>query len=307
MGTEQALSKGSFYWFSPGALTLVRNPDHPLFDVRALEPPDPKLVESLAEFGNRHSVKIQSVKSYKDENGKVHKDVMLVADGRRRTIAAQFLEGRQKKSGTPDAIRLKCEFVKGSGEVAPVHEMVIGNSHRKPENPAELARKAVRLTNMGRSQREISNLFGVDESTVKNWLSLGTGPEEVLNGVQQGTVSASAGYALSKSTPEEARALLAGSNGKVRAAAVKAKVKKSRTRDVTADGEGDSAKRLSVAALNAMLEAFEPGTHEKPGEDSVCDVVKCTLEFILGIDPKARGLAEYKDSSAAKLARKIRA
>lgn len=299
----EALAKGSFYWYSPRDLVLVANPTHELYDARVHEPPDPALVESLSSWGNRNSVKVQRAATYTDEHGKVHENVLLVAAGRRRVIAARTIQATQDKD-----FRLKCEHVKGPS----IEEMAIENSNRKAENPAEMARKARQFANRGRRPHEIASLFGVDAVTVSNWLALADAPEELQTAVQSGDVSANVAYQLAragdaetvKEIVKEAKASgkkLKGSTGK--AAATKVKAKKGKAKATPMDTSTD--RRLSAAALRKMLEVFTPGESDD-ASDSVCDIVKATLEFILGVDPKATGLAAYKDSVAAKLAKKIR-
>ena len=298
---EEALAKGSHYYFRPSDLVLVQNPAHELFDARASDPPDPDLMASLAAFGNRTAVKVVRAKSYVDEHGNERENVLLVAAGRRRVAAAQAVEAQQEKAGEP-TIRLKCEYAKGSS----AEEMAIENTHRKAENPAELARKAARFSNMGYTPKQIATLFGVDSLTVRNWLDLSAANPEIVKAVADGTVSANVARELTKAPAAAAEAViketrakgrkLKGAQGK--AAAKKAKAQKETSSDIDA--------RLGVQGIRKMLEAFTPGEAEKDEDDTVCDVVRCTLEFILGLDPSAKGLAQYKDSAAAKLARKIR-
>ena len=227
---------------------------------------------------------------------------MLVAAGRRRVIAARTIQATQDKD-----FRLKCEHVKGPS----IEEMAIENSNRKAENPAEMSRKARQFANRGRRPHEIASLFGVDAVTVNNWLALADAPEELQTAVQAGDVSANVAYQLAragdteavKEIVKEAKASgkkLKGSTGKAAAAKVKAKKGKAK-----APSDTSTDRRLSAAALRKMLEVFTPGESDD-ASDSVCDIVKATLEFILGVDPKATGLAAYKDSVAAKLAKKIR-
>ncbi len=294
--SSKDLQKGSFYWYDPTELMLVRNPDHPLYDKRVEDPPDPFLMASIQEHGVRQLVRVQPAKTYTDEKGKTHSNVNLVAEGRRRVRAAQELVRAHK---TP--VRVKVEYVKGTGEGPSFEDMVIGNAHRRPEEVPELARKCAIYRGWGHSEAECARLFGVDVPTIRNWLAVDSGPREVKAALANGQVNATVAYELARQDPSVATAVL--SNGKkIKGEQGKAIVRAAKKAKPLPEG---TAKRLGVKGLLALQDALTPVEGEP--EDEGAEIALGVVEFILGVDPTAKRLAAFKASSVRRLVKKVRA
>lgn len=166
--------RGNYFLMDPDDLVVITDRSHPLFDPRALEPPDADLVASIRIHGVD-----KIIKAVKDG------DRAIVVDGRRRTIAAREAKRLNVKEGGP-APRVKVDLHRGD-ERSAVARMVLGNFSPKEESLIAKARKAQTLFGLNYPEQEIGLLFGTSASTVRNWLALLETHGDVQKAVAAGT------------------------------------------------------------------------------------------------------------------------
>lgn len=283
-GVRSAQAKGSFYWFDPDNLTLVTDPHHPLYDPRALEPYDEGLVQSMLKFGfmTGSSVEIESSKNQ-----------LLVADGRRRVIAAKEVKRRQIAAGAGLTIRVRCIVVKGNAFIG----MVLGNTHRKDETVLQLAAKAQYAINNGYSEKETAELFGVTQQTVRNRLAAMALPDTIKRALEMNQITLMLALELGKKSPEEQAKVLAG-DAPIRGEHGRQRVTKSAT------VESDTKKRLSTGQIRKLLDAIKEDKNDGAAYVVNKEFASGLLKFILGDDPTGRGLNAF--DPVREIARSVR-
>jgi ParB family chromosome partitioning protein len=269
-GTRDALSKGSFYNYDPEQLILITDPQHPLYDPRALEKPDEALVQSMLKFGFKTSSSIE-VESTKEG--------LVVVDGRRRTVAARECKRRQIAAGEDITIRVRCLMSKDK----PFVGMILGNAHRKDENILQKAAKAKRAIDMGQSEKEIADLFGVTTQTIKNWLAADALPISLKKALETEKITLVLALDLAKKSPEElAQALAGAETTPLRGAQGKARVK--------APSSDEVSKRLGAAQIRKVRDALL--NDEVKGTN--VELATALLSFVLGDDPTGKALAAFE-------------
>lgn len=136
------------------------------------------------------------------ETGKIE-----IVVGRQRTKAAREANHRLKKQGL-EPIRLPV-WIRRANDQKSMAMLISENEHRQGDSPMNRAKKAQRYIDLGRDEKEVAVLFGISESTVKNFLRLLDAPAAVKNAVDSGKISASDSYKLSREEPEKAKKMLA--------------------------------------------------------------------------------------------------
>ena len=229
--------------------------DHPLYDKRVKLPPDEKTVANIKHQGVHTPIRVR-------KNG----DTIEVVVGRRRVINAREANVELKTEGKEE-VRVPCMMAKG--EDADLLGILISeNEHRRGDTPMARARKLKKLLDMGRTEDEAANVFGVTKQAVKNWVKLLDLSSKVRKAVDNGKLSASAAielHALSHEEQDEqldeAIAAAATSGGKVTGRDIKER---------TSNGEGGSVapKKRIIKKMLAMEEE---------------ELVDVSEEFLLGV------------------------
>lgn len=267
--TRDALAKGNFYQYDPDQLVIITDPKHPLFDPRGLEAPDAALVQSMLNFGFKTSSSVEV---------EATKEGLVVVDGRRRVIAAREVKRIQHEKGEDVSIRVRCLVSKDK----PFVGMILGNAHRKDESVLQKAAKAKRSIDMGYSEIETANLFGVTTQTIKNWLAAEALPDLIKAALETNNITVTLALELAKKTPEEQLQVLAG------AKTLPIKGAQGRER-VSKPQDGETSKRLSAGQVRKFREAFKE--HPKSVNS---ELAMALLDFILGDNPSASRLADFE-------------
>jgi ParB family chromosome partitioning protein len=178
------------FTLEPERITLVTDPDHPLYDPRVLDDPDESMVRNIMVYGVIEPVVIRN-------NG----ETVEVIDGRGRVKAALEANRRLTAEGK-QPIRVPAILRRGP-DADMFGVLVSANECRREDNPLLKSVKAQRLIDMGKSVEEVAVAFGVRRQSVESWLSLGDVAQPVLDAVEAGDISATAAAQLSGLAREE--------------------------------------------------------------------------------------------------------
>ncbi|MCA7985186.1 ParB/RepB/Spo0J family partition protein [Burkholderia vietnamiensis] len=254
-----AAGKSNVLFFEPDALTLITDPNHALFDRRALHEPDEALVLNIMHHGV-----IETITVAKDaETGQT-----IVVDGRRRTIATREANKRLIAQGLkPHRIPA---LPRRDGMAALTSMMVSTNEIRRPDSIINRAEKMAGMRQRGFSDEEIARDFGIEPSTVDRNLRLLDCCAAVRDAVEAEHITATAALKLARLSPDEQRtkvaALIAAADGKDG---------HERSRAQKAVLSGDAAPRMrSRKAIETALAASD-------GD------VAAALRWVLGLDESA--------------------
>lgn len=194
-GKKQALdgSRLNAFAMDPEKLTLITDPKHPLYDIRATQEPDEVLVRSILKRGVKNPVIVR--KNGKRDDGS---DVVEIVDGRRRYIAAREANRRLTDEGADalELIRVPCILEKGNENEA-IEVMVLTNEQRREDDPLNRAAKAVRLLERGRTEEEVADVFGVTTAAVRAMVALHSASDDVRAAVKSGAINQSMAVKLS--------------------------------------------------------------------------------------------------------------
>jgi ParB family chromosome partitioning protein len=172
------------FTLDPENLTLVADPDHPLYDPRVHDEPDEALVRNIMAYGVIEPIIIR-------KNG----DRVEVVAGRGRVKCALEANRRLTAEGKQP---IRVPAILKRGQDAEMYGVLISeNECRREDNPLHKAEKAQRLINMGKSVEEVAIAFGVKRQSVEAWLALGDVAPPVLDAVEKGEISATAASKLS--------------------------------------------------------------------------------------------------------------
>jgi ParB family transcriptional regulator, chromosome partitioning protein len=189
-----AAAKKDLLLFDDDAVTLVTDEKHPLYDERVGFEPTESMILNVMVNGV-----IEPIIVWKDtESGKT-----FVVDGRQRVKSCREANKRIRKAGG-DPHRIPA-IVKRMDPGTSVGVMITLNEQRTADTPLNLARKADRMIELGKTEEEVAIAIGKSTATVKNLLRLLDAPAAVRNAVDSGKIAASDAYKLAKLEPGEAR------------------------------------------------------------------------------------------------------
>ena len=255
------------FWCDPNQLVIVGHDtpdgeDHPLWDARAFQAIEEPFVANILRNGVVSTITARSIDGQ-----------LQVVEGRRRVLHAREALLRQVRDGIPaeELLRVPVRTMRGD-DAHLLSVSRVANSFRREEGVLEKGFHAQRLLAMGRSEADVATTYGVDESTVKSWLSLLESDASLRKAIIEGRVAPSAAYRLAKLSHTDQRKaleeLLASGNVSIREA-----------RRVTAKrlGHGDTvgAPRRTLRDMREMLRvADEPDDFHRG--------VVATLDLVLG-------------------------
>ena len=189
-----AVGNTSQLLFDPEDLVIVEDPKHPLYDERVNLPLSQALIANILHIGRV----IEPVVVRKNpETG----DVEVVA-GRQRVRAVR--EINKHPSHKKDPMRVPA-VVDRSKEDQLLDIIVSENEIRENDSPLVRAEKMRRLLGRGKTEGELSTLFGVSTQLVKNTLALLDATSAVKKAVDSGRISVNSAYKLAKMPAEEQR------------------------------------------------------------------------------------------------------
>jgi ParB-like chromosome segregation protein Spo0J len=191
--------RSNLYLFDPDDLVIIGldtddGPEHPLWDKRATEPVDQKLVANIKALG-----KILVSISVRKNGEKAE-----VIQGRRRVKAARALNEELRKEGR-EIIRVPAT-VERADDSKSFGMMVSENELRENDGPMAKARKVQRYIDLGNGEEDAAKIFGVTLNGLKLYLKLLDLVAPVQKLVEDGKMSASAAANLSDLPREEQKA-----------------------------------------------------------------------------------------------------
>jgi ParB family transcriptional regulator, chromosome partitioning protein len=200
MGTKDtraahgAAAKKDMLLFNDDQLTLVTDEKHPLYDERVHLEPTEAMILNVMQYGV-----IEPVIVWKDPETRK----TLIVDGRQRLKACREANKRIRKAGgEPHRIS---GITRRADAGTSVGLMISTNEQRIADTPLNLARKASRMLELGKTEAEVGVALGRAAGTVKNLIALLDAPAVVRHAVEQDKISISDGYKLAKLEPEEAK------------------------------------------------------------------------------------------------------
>jgi ParB family chromosome partitioning protein len=178
------------FTLEPEKLTLITDPNHPLYDPRVHDDAEESLVRNVMVYGVIEPIIIRN-------NG----ETVEVIAGRGRVKAALEANRRLTAEGKQP---IRVPAVLRRGPDADMYGVLISeNECRREDNPLIKSVKAQRLIDMGKSVEEVAIAFGVQRQSVESWLALGDVAQPVLDAVKAGDISATAAAQLSGLAREE--------------------------------------------------------------------------------------------------------
>ena len=143
--------RGDIYKVLPEDVVVVTDPKNPLYDERVHMPVPETLIRNIMAKGVLHQIRIRKNDEQKWE----------VVVGRQRVRATAEANRRLKEEGKPP-IKLDATIVRG--EDRDIYGVVVSeNEHRTDDSPMAKAKKAQRMEDLGSSEEEICNSFGISK------------------------------------------------------------------------------------------------------------------------------------------------
>jgi len=200
MGTKDtraahgAAAKKDMLLFEDAAVTLVTDEKHPLYDERVHLEPSESMILNVMAYGI-----IEPVIVWKDpETGKT-----LVVDGRQRVKSCREANKRIRRAGG-QAHRVPA-ISRRADPGTSVGLMISTNEQRVEDTPMNLARKAAKMLDLGKTEAEVGIALGRSAASVKNLIALLDAPAVVRHAVESGKISTCDGYKLAKLDVEDAK------------------------------------------------------------------------------------------------------
>ncbi len=245
---KQALdaSRVPAFAIEPEQLTIVSDPEHPLYDERIKLPVDEQLVKNIMVYGVKVPILVR-------KNG----EAIEVVDGRQRVRAAIEANKRLANEGGLQ-VKVRAMVEKGS-DAELVGVGILTNEHRQSDNVLTKARKAKRMLDLDPDQDACANVFGVTKVQLNRWLKLLDLDPKVQEAIEANEIPAMAAVALAELPRDKQLAELkmlkeeaAGSGKKVTASKARRAVKKAAGGD--AKHERPSVKTLQRLYASKLLD-----------------------------------------------------
>lgn len=265
-GADGSTSLLSFY---PEKLTIVTDPNHPLYDERHKLPCDDATVRNMMAFGVLEPI----IVTRDPESGAV-----LVVDGRQRVKNAAEANRRLHEQGLP-LLLVPATTRKGDDPATLMGVMIATNELRQVDPPMVRAAKMQRLKNLGQDDDAVALAFGVNKLTVQNTLALLDCSKVVQKAVDGNYIGMTDVRYLSRLTPAQQSAkveeIIRATAGKVGHARAKAK------REVVQD-KPQAPKLKTRAQIEAKLKEVSDCGPLVPAERNGW---RDALEWMLGSAP----------------------
>jgi ParB family chromosome partitioning protein len=165
------------FWVKPEDLTIITDPEHPLYNPEALDEPSEEMVQNVMANGV-----IQSITVAKDG------DEVIVVAGRQRVKAAMQANNRLQKQGANEML-VPCLLRMGN-EVDYYGLSISENHCRRDNDQLQKADKLKRFLAIGGSPEEAAQHFCVSVQTINSWLEVGSLSEPVKQAIREGKTTA---------------------------------------------------------------------------------------------------------------------
>jgi ParB family transcriptional regulator, chromosome partitioning protein len=234
-----AVGNTSQLLFDPEDLVIVEDPKHPLYDERVNLPLSQALIANILHIGRV----IEPVVVRKNpETGEVE-----VVAGRQRVRAVREINRSRKK----DPLRVPA-VVDRSKDDQLLDIIVSENEIRENDSPLVRAEKMRRLLGRGKTEGELSTLFGVSPQLVKNTLALLDATSAVKKAVDAGRISVNSAYKLAKMPADEQREKVAQLQAEAPTSPGKKNPKRRRAAEIV-DGDGGMRGKKEIEKMLAEL------------------------------------------------------
>lgn len=192
MGTIKGTKKGSFFWFEPDdpRLIVITDKSHRLYDSRVELPIDASMVKSIADpnIGILEPILVRKVG-----------DNYEVVDGRQRVRAAR----QAKQLNTSLKIRIPA-IPRTAKDAEAARNSTIANVQRTEDSPYIKGENAARMIEMGYTDIEVSDFYGVSFLTVKGWIGFSeTASDELKWALDSGVVTYTKARSISSMNHEK--------------------------------------------------------------------------------------------------------
>lgn len=201
--TYHAISTSKAYNIPPEKLTLVVDPEHPLFDQRVLLPFSEEGVLKMMAGVFIPSIIIR----LNGKNPKTGENIVEVVEGRQRTKDALEANRRLRKLGE-ETILLNCTPQRGSEDDF-IDTMIVANTFGIHLTIMDNAMYAQKLLLRNRTDKEVAERLKCSVSTVGNYKKLLDCCPEVQNAVNKGKIPAEAAKKLHSLEHKEQKRVLA--------------------------------------------------------------------------------------------------
>jgi ParB family chromosome partitioning protein len=233
----RATGKCAALFFDPDDLVIVTDPNHALFDRRALVPFEEPMVLNIMVEGVHQSITVT-----KDvETGQT-----IVVDGRRRVINAREANRRLREAGKD--VRRVPAIPRRDGIAALTSVMVSTNEIRRADSPMNRAEKMAVMRSQGRTNEEIALSFGMEPSSIDGQFRLLECCADVRDALERDEITVTHALRLSKLEPALQRLKVA----ELRAAA-EGKTGHAKSRAQRAALAGDGFKSKTKAEIKREL------------------------------------------------------
>lgn len=176
--------------------------EHWAFDPRIHLPLDEAKTANVKFYGVQKPVKVERIPHEGDYQ-------YIVVDGRQRVRMWREANKQLKKEGEPLLPGVPCVIEEGNTEDNLVELNTSLNEVSVQDDLLAKADKALRLKAKGNSVAKIAAIFGKTPNTIRNYLKIGSLPDDMKRAVKAGKVTVAAAVALAEKTLEERAALLA--------------------------------------------------------------------------------------------------
>ncbi|MFQ1084918.1 ParB/RepB/Spo0J family partition protein [Bordetella trematum] len=193
-----ASGKTNVLFFDPDALTLVEDPQSPLYDERVHLPVDEPLARNIDYQGVLEPVAV----SKNPETGAVE-----VVYGRQRVKSTRLANEWRTARGEPPRMVPGIVY-QGKRQNAP-DAIASENEARTADTPLGRAEKMRRHMALGRGEDQLAVIYNCSVATVRNTLALLDCSAPVQKAVEAGQITVSHATALAKLAPDEQRAKVA--------------------------------------------------------------------------------------------------
>jgi len=161
MANKKALNlkRANMFKALPEELHLETEPGKCHYDTRVHNKPNERDVKWIMRYGVQKAVLVEK-----------RGDLMVVIDGRQRVINCREANKRLLAKGGQ---AIEIPVVPKRGDVADLFRIsIITNEHRVQDGPVAQAMKMSHYLNMGQTEEECADLWGVSVQTVKNRMVL---------------------------------------------------------------------------------------------------------------------------------------
>lgn len=189
-----AFQRTDDFWEYPENLTLVKNPNHPLYQERVNRPIKEERVVSILRCGVKQSVIVTkgANPAFPEYLGK-----LLVVDGRGRVQDACEANRRLKAKGRPP-IKVRCtpEEDKQEDPGALFESALECNSLRDDDDAVTEAHSILKLRELGRSEEECAQIVGISMQTLAQRMRVLELSPNVQRAIQSKDISIATGLSL---------------------------------------------------------------------------------------------------------------